>query len=453
MYHLLLLLAPLLSHCSGDSLVHGPPETVLAIAGGVVILPCSFNITPSGDFPTVEWSKEGLEPNMVFLYRDGCEVPEMKDQAFWYRTSLISKELQNGNISLRISNVQLTDAGKYQCMTLWSKAPREITTVELSVGAVSEPKLSVTSEEGGGMTLQCDAVGWLPEPRIYFLDEQGNNISAEEAKRDQDTRGCYSVRRRVTLRDVTKRVICRVHQPEINQTREAEFVRQVGSCYCVLTAIIAVGTVLLLLAVCGLAVFLWKKCQKSAGEPNSPSSPSNQSPTSEIESLLPDAKAENTRNATIEKLTKEVADLKSQLREKDDTIRQLRNDNEAQLTAVVCQNDQPVFLQTPAATPNSSPPTSANFPQNRRPKPGFFRQISHPAPVNPITKAYRRHSSPGRFHLASSPGSFSTIGRSVSDPRDWPESISKLQHRHSSAFPSSTKSNSRFPLLTDVTEE
>ncbi|TMS02492.1 Butyrophilin subfamily 1 member A1, partial [Larimichthys crocea] len=116
-----------------ESLVDGPPEKVLAFAGGDVILPCSFNITDNNDFPTVEWSKEGLRPSVVFLYRDGCEIHEMKNPAFEYRTSFINKELQNGNISLRISNVQLSDAGKYKCMRLWKNAPRDITTVELVV--------------------------------------------------------------------------------------------------------------------------------------------------------------------------------------------------------------------------------------------------------------------------------------------------------------------------------
>lgn len=115
------------------------PETVLAFAGGDVILPCSFRVTASGDFPqTVEWSKEGLQPDIVFLYRYGCETPEMKNPAFRYRTSLITKELQNGNISLRISNVQLSDAGKYRCMSLWEKAPKEISSVELVVGTSSQ---------------------------------------------------------------------------------------------------------------------------------------------------------------------------------------------------------------------------------------------------------------------------------------------------------------------------
>uniref|UniRef100_A0A3P9AQZ0 Ig-like domain-containing protein n=1 Tax=Maylandia zebra TaxID=106582 RepID=A0A3P9AQZ0_9CICH len=110
------------------------PLHVLAFAGGDVILPCSFNISDNTDFPTVEWSKEGLKPDVVFLYRDGCEAYEMKNPAFDYRTSLIVKELKDGNISLRISNVQVSDTGKYQCLIFQKNAIRKVTKVELVVG-------------------------------------------------------------------------------------------------------------------------------------------------------------------------------------------------------------------------------------------------------------------------------------------------------------------------------
>lgn len=117
----------------GESSVSGAPGKILAYVGEDVILPCSFNVAPSGDLPTVEWSKQGLQPNVIFLYRDGCETFEMKHPAFEYRSSLIMKELKNGNSSLRISNTQLSDAGTYLCKRIWENAP-QVTTVELVVG-------------------------------------------------------------------------------------------------------------------------------------------------------------------------------------------------------------------------------------------------------------------------------------------------------------------------------
>uniref|UniRef100_A0A8C9ZE99 Ig-like domain-containing protein n=1 Tax=Sander lucioperca TaxID=283035 RepID=A0A8C9ZE99_SANLU len=108
-------------------------EMVLAFAGGVVLLPCNFSIPASADVPTVEWSKQGLHPYVVFLYRGGYEINEEKHPAFWYRTSLIAKEQKNGNFSLRIANVRPSDAGKYRCKRLWSDGPRDVTAVELDV--------------------------------------------------------------------------------------------------------------------------------------------------------------------------------------------------------------------------------------------------------------------------------------------------------------------------------
>ncbi|XP_031707454.1 butyrophilin subfamily 1 member A1-like [Anarrhichthys ocellatus] len=450
------LLAAVLSCCSGD-LVHGPPETVLALAGGDVTLPCNFSIPASEDFPTVEWSKEGLQPNVVFLYRDGCETPEMKNPAFRYRTSLITKELKNGNVSLRISNVQLTDAGKYQCMRLWKEDPWDITVVELVVGAVSEPKLSVTAAEGGGVTFQCAADCWLPEPEIYFLDEHGNKIAADEPKRDRDARGCFSVTRKATLQDATNRVSCRVHQPEINQTRDVEMMLPgVGRCWCSLLDFIAVVSVLLLCnASCALAVFLWKKCRKSAESPNSPTSSyqSTRSCSCEDKSLLQSVHVigtENRRNTTTEMLTMKVRDLELKLKEKEDAILQLRSNNGAQLIDVVCLND--VFLDSPAASTNSSPPTSGNLPQNKRKRPGILRQISHPAPSCSIKKLCRRHSSPAHLNFSGSSPSEKRpgrINRSMSDPR----AFGLCPNRHSSVFPSPARSNGPFTYLANVTEE
>lgn len=125
----------------GEHAAHGKQRQVLAFAGGDVILPCNFRISDSTDFPTVEWSKEGLNPDVVFLYRDGCETYEIKNPIFDYRTSLIMKELKDGNISLRISNVKMSDAGKYKCLKLWKNAPREVTEVELVVGTSSQVHL------------------------------------------------------------------------------------------------------------------------------------------------------------------------------------------------------------------------------------------------------------------------------------------------------------------------
>ncbi|XP_053199132.1 V-set domain containing T-cell activation inhibitor 1-like [Scomber japonicus] len=193
-------------------------KKIPAFAGQTVLLPCHIDV--SDDIPTVEWSKEGLaQPNIAFLYRDGCETHAMKNPVFQYRTHLIMNKLKNGDISLVISNVQLSDAGKYICKTVQGSSQQVVATLELIVGAVPEPKLSIISVKGDEVTLQCDVDCCPPEPEITFVDDKGHTISAENPRRNPSGR-CFNITRRVAVPTTTNSVTCRVHQPETDQTRD-----------------------------------------------------------------------------------------------------------------------------------------------------------------------------------------------------------------------------------------
>uniref|UniRef100_A0A3Q2D9P5 Ig-like domain-containing protein n=1 Tax=Cyprinodon variegatus TaxID=28743 RepID=A0A3Q2D9P5_CYPVA len=108
-------------------------QQILAFAGGHAILPCSLKTPANDDVPTVEWSKEGLKPNVVFLYRNGFETFEMKNPAFEFRSSLFMREVKNGNVSLRISNLKPSDTGIYRCLIIQRNGTREATEVRCSV--------------------------------------------------------------------------------------------------------------------------------------------------------------------------------------------------------------------------------------------------------------------------------------------------------------------------------
>ncbi|XP_053199170.1 butyrophilin subfamily 3 member A2-like [Scomber japonicus] len=493
MYHLVLG-AALLSSCTGKSSVYGAPETIFAFAGGDVILPCSFDITAINDFPTIEWSKEGLHPNVIFLYRDGCETYEMKNRAFEYRTSFVTKELKNGNISLRISNVQLSDAGKYQCMRLWNNPnTRDITTLELVVGASSEPKLSVVSAQSGGVTLQCEANCWLPQPEITFLDDQGNDISAEEPKRDQNHTGCYSVRRRVTVQTATNRVTCRVHQPNTSHTRITEILIPADclrSCTLIIGAAVGV-TILVTMLLCGSAVLIWERCRKSAESQKPPMSrqESDESRITLSESRLLLKKgdiADNNVNDTTEQLRRKVADLKSKLCEQDKIILKLQNEPKTRLSSVVCQLSQSTILCSPSkssldaskvlspssdlgpeainvpvdnnpkpmASTNRNPPNSGKFPLNEVAKRGISRQNSNPTPGYPFQRKHRNNSSPDIFNCTLSSSSSASTSKTMLGANEHSNSESSRAPRpNAPRLQRRLSSSNRFFLLTHVTEE
>lgn len=109
-----------------------PLERVLATLGLSAVLPCRQTLSRDAEVPTIEWSKVGLKPPIVFVYRQGVEVYAEKHQDFQFRTHLFMTELHHGNFSMRLSEVRETDSGKYLCKTLWSEQ-HDVITVELVV--------------------------------------------------------------------------------------------------------------------------------------------------------------------------------------------------------------------------------------------------------------------------------------------------------------------------------
>ncbi|KAG7233594.1 hypothetical protein INR49_006826 [Caranx melampygus] len=199
----------------------GVSKKVDGYLGEAVVLPCS--ITTKGDMFTLEWSRVGPPLEIAFVYRQGCETFEMKSPVFQFRTNLFMSQLNSGNMSLRVSELRLSDQGEYQCKIIEpGTKPKVVETVELFVGAASQPRLSVVPGEGDRMVLQCESNCWFPAPNVTFLDDQGKDLPARNPMRNQDSQGCFYVKRNVTLQTDTKRVTCRVRHPLRNQARYAE---------------------------------------------------------------------------------------------------------------------------------------------------------------------------------------------------------------------------------------
>ncbi|XP_029023843.1 butyrophilin subfamily 2 member A2-like [Betta splendens] len=453
--------------CSGTNL-QDAPQKIQAFVGETVVLPC--NISVSGELPTVEWSKEGL--NVAFLYRDGCEDFDMKNEAFRYRTNLIMNELKDGNISLMISDVQLTDAGKYQCVIVKGRKGRNVKTLELVVGAFSEPKLSVVTGADGAQTLECETSCLFPEPEVTFVDDQGNIISGENPKRDQEPRGCFTVTKRATVPTGSNRVTCRVHEPQMNKTRVSEIHYIRGDC--VYSSIISfIVALLLVISVCA-CVFIGKKYETCRW-------------TSKPSLLTLDEVVHQGNQAVNDPagLQTQVQELQNQLIEKEETIRRLtaQVDELGSRRSPVLQQDQPTISAGPStSSPNMSKP--ASLPLDQRPqvssaeppasahskhsaqeararkdsKAGVLRQKT---PVEPRVKSSSHSkSSPAplmydRIDESASSSSSSSDNkvhrtRSQSLP---PKTAVRSSHRQIFSAPPSFMSHNRFCVLENLSEE
>ncbi|KAM9335179.1 butyrophilin subfamily 3 member A2-like [Symphorus nematophorus] len=189
------------------------------MVGDDIILPCHIEPAVDAHDLTVEWARPDLEPRFVHFRRDGVELQPEEHQAFRGRTSLSNNKLKCGDISLKLSQVELSDAGTYRCLIPRYSAE---SAVELAVGSVSSPDVKI-SKVSSRVLLECKSKGWYPEPEVLLLDGGGNVLSAGPTETVRGPDGLYTVSSRVTVeKRHSNGFTCRVQQKDINQIRETQ---------------------------------------------------------------------------------------------------------------------------------------------------------------------------------------------------------------------------------------
>ncbi|KAG7236255.1 hypothetical protein INR49_001171 [Caranx melampygus] len=95
-----------LGHPHAESL---PFKNIRAAPGQTVSLPCR---APSNtDIILVEWTRPELEPEYVFMYRDGRSDPGNQLPLFKDRVELKDREMKDGDVSTILKNVTSSDTG------------------------------------------------------------------------------------------------------------------------------------------------------------------------------------------------------------------------------------------------------------------------------------------------------------------------------------------------------
>ncbi|XP_038587675.1 butyrophilin subfamily 1 member A1-like isoform X5 [Micropterus salmoides] len=198
----------------------GPSQPIVATLGDDIILPCHLKPAEDASGLTLEWTRPDLNPRFVHVWRSGQELVGKKHQSFEGRTSLFIDELKFGNILLKLSKLKLKDEGTYRC---FSPAQGLQSFVQLIVGAVSSPVITLAGivKATSGVVLQCESAGWYPEPEVFWLDGEGNLLSAGPTETVRGPDDLYTVSSRVTVeKRHSNSFTCRVQQKDINQTRD-----------------------------------------------------------------------------------------------------------------------------------------------------------------------------------------------------------------------------------------
>uniref|UniRef100_A0A3B4D4W8 Ig-like domain-containing protein n=1 Tax=Pygocentrus nattereri TaxID=42514 RepID=A0A3B4D4W8_PYGNA len=106
--------------CVSKFKVVGPGPSFFAAAGSDVVLPCSVR-RPAGQSSlsavdmNITWTRSDLGDALVHFYENHRDVNTRQIPHYRGRTAVFTEELQNGNVSLRLTDVKLPDEGGYKC--------------------------------------------------------------------------------------------------------------------------------------------------------------------------------------------------------------------------------------------------------------------------------------------------------------------------------------------------
>ncbi|XP_044198024.1 butyrophilin subfamily 3 member A2-like [Thunnus albacares] len=222
-HHAVVLL--LLTDCyEGLSQVIGPSQPVIATVGDDIILPCHLKPATDAVGMTLEWARPDLNPRFVHVLHEGQDLQINQHPSYEGRTSLSVEKLKHGDISLKLSKVKLSDNGKYRC---YFPDLNKDSTVQLVVGTASSPVISLAGIDTSSsrVVLQCESKGWYPQPELFWLDGEGNLLSAGPTETVRGPDDFYTVSSRVTVeKRHNNNFTCRVQQNNINQTRETHII-------------------------------------------------------------------------------------------------------------------------------------------------------------------------------------------------------------------------------------
>nr|XP_032619989.1 butyrophilin-like protein 1 [Chelonoidis abingdonii] len=146
----------------------------------------------------VLWRKIGSEYILVHKYSDEGSR-DLPGESYQTRTELFQQEFSSGNISLKLKQLQVADAGTYQCLVRnpgWSQEA----IAELRVAAVAPVFIDVLGPQGQGIGLACRVTGWFPKPELQWVGKNWQNLAMETVTSlTQDRENLYSVVSHVTV--------------------------------------------------------------------------------------------------------------------------------------------------------------------------------------------------------------------------------------------------------------
>ncbi|XP_039599121.1 selection and upkeep of intraepithelial T-cells protein 5-like isoform X2 [Polypterus senegalus] len=158
--------------------VIGPSSAVLAFVGEDATLPASLSPAINVQGSEVRWFRDDFF-SPVLLYQNLQSRPEHQMQSYKGRTALFLEELLNGNVSLRLQDVRVSDGGLYRCL-VDSGQYNEEARITLNVEVLgSQPAISLSTTEDQQPRLECSSEKWSSRPEVSWRDMNGVDVTSQ----------------------------------------------------------------------------------------------------------------------------------------------------------------------------------------------------------------------------------------------------------------------------------
>ncbi|KAM9311812.1 CD276 antigen [Gastrophryne carolinensis] len=242
--------------------VRVPDFPVTGVLDKDVILPCSF-IPPAGfsvhDL-SVFWKLTSLQ--QVHAFTLGQEQLENQEPKFINRTQLFLDKLPEGNMSLLLRKVRLSDEGTYTCFVNVGNFSSAALSLQVAA-SFTKPTLHLKPSDGlkpgDEVTVTCHTHRGYPEAEIMWQDGNGQNLTENiTTSQVANEEGLFQVQSSVhVILETTDTYTCLVYNPVLQEVTNASLSVTgqhlafplvamwvtVGLCICLLGLLIALALV------------------------------------------------------------------------------------------------------------------------------------------------------------------------------------------------------------------
>ncbi|XP_078422643.1 butyrophilin subfamily 2 member A1-like [Cetorhinus maximus] len=209
---------------AAEFVVTAPPDPVVGVVGGNVILDCQLVPARAPENMEVRWIYMALSySSPVIMFKDGAE--DLTSQAAGYRgrTELFLNEIAHGNLSLKLKAVKVSDKGQYKCYVASGIKQDEIKVALTVSGTGRQPWIEMEGYATNGVRLACRSEGWFPNPPVQWVDGNGENVTAQPDTRYRlDAEGLMTVDSIIEVpKHSRNKYTCVINNQILKETQEA----------------------------------------------------------------------------------------------------------------------------------------------------------------------------------------------------------------------------------------